>query len=321
MARSEERRTPVLVIILASRTGCDTLRAARAGRNRLGSTLPQYLAGRTRAGVELDQHRSESILSRLSQQLSALEKRDFELWLVVVLTGMLVGGGLLAVLFPSVILNQATVHFEFRVSRELYVALIGLLIVFNTYMITSRLRLRHARGEIISTAIQSELLRLQSFSDPLTEVYNRRVLGDMITKYTLRADRLQKPLSFLMIDVDGFRQINSRFGHTTGDFVLLEVATLLKSAVRGSDAVIRYGGDEFLVILADAAVANISEVIGRIRRNQQEWNEAGHLERFQLALSIAATDWVSGTTVDQILEQADREMRAVKSGPRHSPSA
>ena len=49
-----------------------------------------------------------------------------------------------------------------------------------------------------------------------------------------------------------FREINSRFGHTTGDFVLLEVATILKSAVRGSDAVIRYGGDEFLVILADA---------------------------------------------------------------------
>ena len=74
----------------------------------------------------------------------------------------------------------------------------------------------------------------------------------MLKKYTSRAERLKKPLSFLMIDVDLFREINSRFGHTTGDFVLLEVATILKSAVRGSDAVVRYGGDEFLVILADA---------------------------------------------------------------------
>ncbi len=63
-----------------------------------------------------------------------------------------------------------------------------------------------------------------------------------------------------MIDVDRFREINSRFGHTTGDFVLLEIATILKSAVRGSDAVIRYGGDEFLMILADSPREDVDTV-------------------------------------------------------------
>ena len=167
------------------------------------------------------ENKCESILARLSQQLTLLERRDFEQWVIVVGTGILVGSGLVAILFPGAILREGTVHFEISVSRQLFIGLIALLALFNTYMITSRLKLRRTRGEIISTAIQSELLRLQSFTDPLTEVYNRRSLEDMLTKYTHRAERLNKPLSFLMVDVDSFRRINTRFGHTTGDFVLL----------------------------------------------------------------------------------------------------
>jgi diguanylate cyclase (GGDEF)-like protein len=258
------------------------------------------------------QAKSGSILSRLSQQLTALEKRDFELWIIVVGTGILVGAGLVAILFPSAILNEGTLHFEISVSRELFLGLVTLLVLFNTYLITSRLKLRHARGEVVSTAIQSELLRLQSFSDPLTEVYNRRSLDDMMKKYTSRAERLKKPLSFLMIDVDLFREINSRFGHTTGDFVLLEVATILKSAVRGSDAVIRYGGDEFLIILADSPLANVEVIMGRIARFVQDWNQSGHLKDFELVLSVGASQWSAGKTVDQIMNEADQHMYASK---------
>jgi diguanylate cyclase (GGDEF)-like protein len=256
--------------------------------------------------------KADSILSRLSEQLTALEKRDFEQWVIVVGTGILVGTGLVAVLFPSAILREGALHFEVSVSRELFLGLIALLVLFNTYMITSRLKLRRTRGEVISSAIHSELLRLQSFSDPLTEVYNRRSLDDMMKKYTSRAERLKKPLSFLMVDVDLFREINSRFGHTTGDFVLLEVATILKSAVRGSDAVIRYGGDEFLIILADAPLTDIEVVMGRIARFVQDWNQSGHLKDFQLALSVGASQWASGKTVEDIMNEADQHMYAAK---------
>ena len=257
-------------------------------------------------------NKSDSILSRLSQQLTALEKRDFELWVTVVGAGILVGTGLVAVLFPSAILRSGNLHFELTVSRELFLGLVALLILFNTYMISTRLKLRRTRGEVISTAIHSELLRLQSFSDPLTEVYNRRSLDDMLKKYTSRAERLKKPLSFLMVDVDDFREVNSRFGHTTGDFVLLEVATILKSAVRGSDAVIRYGGDEFLILLADAPLQDVEVVMGRIERYVQDWNHSGHLKDFDLVLSVGASQWAAGKTADQILDEADQQMYVTK---------
>lgn len=269
------------------------------------------------------ENKPESILTRLSEQLTALEKRDFEQWVIVVGTGILVGAGLVAILFPSAILREGALHFELSVSRELFLGLIALLILFNTYMISSRLKLRRTRGEVISTAIQSELLRLQSFSDPLTEVYNRRSLDDMMMKYTRRAERLKKPLSFLMIDVDHFREINSRFGHTTGDFVLLEVATILKSAVRGSDAVIRYGGDEFLIILADAPMEDVKVVMGRIERFVQDWNQSGHLKDFEMALSVGASQWAPGKTADEVMNEADQQMYAAKARGKdgRSPSA
>jgi len=265
----------------------------------------------TKPRVEVEK-KPESILSRLSEQLTILERRDFEQWVIVVGTGILVGAGLVVILFPGAIQRSETVHFELSVSRELFLALVVLLILFNTYMISNRLKLRRVRGEVISTAIQSELLRLQSFSDPLTEVYNRRSLDEMLKKYSSRAERLKKPLSFLMIDVDGFREINSRFGHTTGDFVLLEVGTILKSAVRGSDAVIRYGGDEFLVILADAPMENVGVVKARVQRFVQDWNQSGHLKDFELALSVGASAWAPDKTADDIMNEADKEMYAAK---------
>jgi diguanylate cyclase (GGDEF)-like protein len=266
------------------------------------------------------QDTSESLISRLSQQLMALEKRDYEQWLIVLGTGIMVAVGLVVILLPSAIQDHGMVHFEMTVPRELFLGLVALLALFNTYMITTRMKLRRMRGEVISTAIHSELLRLQSFSDPLTEVYNRRTLDDMLKKYTSRAARLKKPLSFLLLDVDMFREINSRFGHTTGDFVLVEVATILKSAVRGSDAVVRYGGDEFLIMLADSPMEDAWVVMGRIERYVQDWNNAGHLKNFELCLSVGASGWSEDKSIDEVLNETDKAMYAAKARGKQARS-
>ena len=269
----------------------------------------------------MSEGKSSSMLSKLSPQLTALEKRDFELWLIVVGTGILVMAGLLAILYPSAIMRSGSFHFEINVSRELFLGLITLLVLFNAYVFQSRLKLRRVRREVISTAIESELVRLQSFSDPLTEVYNRRMLDDMMFKYARRAERLNKPLSLLMIDVNDFRTINSRFGHTTGDFVLLEVATLLKSAVRGSDAVIRYGGDEFLIILGDSPLKDVDVVMARISKFVHDWNQGGHLKDFELVLSMGAAQWAPDRTATQIMDEADQRMYADKAANKARRSA
>src|SRR5690348_13447067 len=117
---------------------------------------------------------SDSVLAKVSRQLAAIEKRDFELWMIVVGTGILVGAGLIAITYPAALMREGNVHFEINVSRELFLGLVALLILFNTYVITRRMDLRRTREAVISGTLQNELIRLQSFTDPLTEVYNRR---------------------------------------------------------------------------------------------------------------------------------------------------
>jgi diguanylate cyclase (GGDEF)-like protein len=255
---------------------------------------------------------SESVLGRVSQQLALLEKRDWELWGIMALNGVLLGAGLLAMVFPAAFMEHDNLHFEINVSRQLFVGLITLLVLLNTYLVTRRLELRKVREKLISTTIQSEIVRLQSFTDPLTEVYNRRSLDEMAGRYISHARRLNKPLSFLLIDINSFKQVNTRFGHLTGDFVLAELAALLKSSVRGADAVVRYGGDEFLLILADASVEGAKQVIDRIEGYLQDWNRGGHLENFEVSFSIGLCQWSDGKTLDEVLDAADQDMYARK---------
>ncbi len=255
---------------------------------------------------------TESVLARVGQQLSQLERRDWELWLIVSLTGVLVATGLLALLFPAAFLKQDNVHFELTVSRPLALGLIALLALLNTYLVSKRLEIRRVREELISSTIQRELVKQQSFTDPLTEIYNRHSLEEMTGRFISHARRLKSSLTFLLIDIDRFKDVNTRFGHLTGDVVLADTAALLKSSVRGSDAVFRYGGDEFLVVLADTSRAGAARVVERIASYVLEWNRAENLQAFELSLSIGVSEWSDSMTLDQLLDEADREMYAAK---------
>ncbi len=255
---------------------------------------------------------SDSVLANVNRELRNLEKRDWELWLIVTGTGVLVGAALLAVLLPTAFLKSGNLHFEITVSKELACGLLVLLTLTNTYMVSRRIEFRQLRQKTISTAMQNELIRLQSFTDPLTEIYNRRSLEDLAGRFIGQARRLNHPLTFLLIDVDRFKQVNTRFGHLTGDFVLTEIATLLRGSIRGTDVAIRYGGDEFLLALANTNAAGAMTVVNRIRGFLKEWNQTSNLDDFAVTLSIGMAEWSDGQTLDEVLDLADRNMYAEK---------
>jgi diguanylate cyclase (GGDEF)-like protein len=254
----------------------------------------------------------ESTVARVSKQLSSLEKRDWELWAIVSLTGLLVSAVLLAILF-RIAFNDEIVHFEFSVSRPLVIALSVLLALLNTYLVTKRFEVRRLREQLISSTLRVQAIEQQSFTDPLTEIYNRRSLDEIAGRLISHARRRHAPLTFLMVDADNFKQINTRFGHLTGDYVLAELAGILRASIRGSDAVVRYGGDEFLILLPDTTAASAQNVIERIRNELTAWNDARHLEDFQISLSIGSAEWHDGDTLDEMLDGADRRMYEHKS--------
>ena len=250
---------------------------------------------------------SESAVARVSQQLVRLEKRDWELWAVVSLTGILVSVGLLAILLPASFKGE-NIHFEITVSRPLAIGLFVLLALMNTYLVTKRFEVRRLREQLISSTLQNQVTEQQSLTDPLTEIYNRRSLDQIAGQFISQARRRAWPLTFLMIDANSFKQINTRFGHLTGDFVLAEIAAILKGSIRGADAVVRYGGDEFVILLADTTMAGSQKVVDRINTRLAEWNEANHLDGFRVNVSIGVAEWRDGETLDELLDRADQRM-------------
>ena len=112
------------------------------------------------------------------------------------LPGCWLAPGLLAVLYPAAFLKQGNIHFEITVSRPLVLGLVALLALLNTYLLTRRLEIRRLREELISRTIQQELTQQQSFTDPLTEIYNRHSLEDMADASSARrGDRRSRSLS------------------------------------------------------------------------------------------------------------------------------
>ena len=254
------------------------------------------------------QRTPEGLLARLAPQLTRLEKRDWELWAIVSVTGILVSLGLLALVLPAAFLKDDNIHFEINVSRPLALGLVVLVALLNTYLVSRRLDIRRLREELISTTLQQQLIEQQSFTDPLTEIYSRRSLDDIAGRFISHAKRLRNPLTFLMADVNNFKQVNTKFGHLTGDTVLAEFAVLLKASIRGSDAVVRYGGDEFLILLADTTTVGSERVIDRINQHLAEWNMVGNLDGFQLSASIGVAEWHDGESLDEVLAVVDQRM-------------
>lgn len=168
-------------------------------------------------------------------------------------------------------------------------------------------------AEAVSRIRLREKLREQAFRDPLTGAYNRRYFNQVVEQEIPRSKRYDHPLGFLMIDVDHFKEINDRYGHQKGDEVLHAVSILLRDQVRESDIVVRFGGDEFLVLLVETN-GETEEVKQRILEEVASRNETNPIFDFAVTFSIGTAHWSpeDGRSVKEVLAEADKRMYAAK---------
>ncbi|MEO5935221.1 MAG: DUF484 family protein [Duganella sp.] len=117
----------------------------------------------------------------------------------------------------------------------------------------------------LENVISNEMLKYIGLTDSLTGVYNRRYIDRRLLEEIARARRQSYPISFMYIDIDHFKRVNDTVGHGGGDEVLREVATRIKNELRASDALARFGGEEFVVLLIDANLESAAFVAERIR--------------------------------------------------------
>ena len=144
--------------------------------------------------------------------------------------------------------------------------------------------------------------------DGLTKLYNRQYFEMIIKREINRSQRFRTNLSMVMVDVNGLKEINDRLGHSVGDEILVQTASILQHAVRSIDYVFRYGGDEMVIVLLDADEQTTSRVVQRIRERETKWNLQREHPLPILSLIIGHAVTTGDKTAEQLLVQADQRM-------------
>jgi diguanylate cyclase (GGDEF)-like protein len=158
----------------------------------------------------------------------------------------------------------------------------------------------------------AEHLESLIFKDPLTHVYNRGYLEDQLEREIERYKRTNEPVAFLMVDVDNFKEVNTRFGHPVGDVVLSIIGSLLEDKVRQIDIVARYGGDEFGVILPDTIGEHAVVTAERLRSVVESYDFAARVpELGDMKMTISLGGAIcpdDAVTKENLIESADRAL-------------
>jgi diguanylate cyclase (GGDEF)-like protein/PAS domain S-box-containing protein len=163
-------------------------------------------------------------------------------------------------------------------------------------------------------ALEGQLVR-QAFEDSLTGLANRALLQDRVSQALARAERSERGVAVLLLDLDGFKDINDGFGHSVGDEVLIEVGRRLTRAVRPGDTTARFGGDAFVVVLEDEEPEQAAhEVASRLREFLHgPIRVRANEHRILVSTGIAVAD---GCGVEELIRNADLAMHRAKAQGR-----
>ncbi len=182
--------------------------------------------------------------------------------------------------------------------------------------------LQKANGQLLADMekigqLQTEL-REQAIRDPLTGLFNRRYMNESMGREIMRAERENEQLSFIISDIDHFKMINDTYGHQVGDKFLVEVASLIKNNTRGSDIACRYGGEEFLLVLPDAAMASAAKCAEEIRKKCAKIIVYHEGKELKLTASFGVATYPEhGKKAEEIILKADKAMYKSKQDGRN----
>lgn len=181
---------------------------------------------------------------------------------------------------------------------------------------------REAMAEINLRALQeARQFAVQAQRDALTSLHNRSYLDQVLDIQFNLSRRLAQPLTAIFVDIDNFKKINDSYGHYAGDAVLVSVARVIQSATREDDTIVRYGGDEFVVLLRAADEDLGARIAERIRSMvETQEHRVGNRLRIPVTVSIGWATMSSKTVIMSaagLLELADRSLYVAKKSGRN----
>ena len=261
--------------------------------------------------------------ARLETELFQVVSQRRELWvLIAFLAGVLVLG-VLSFLFPNSFWRSNVL--EIRISPQIFFLTMVVFALIVLSMLKRETTLQTLRLQNLRQSLAAQTEASASMMDPLTGVFNRKILRELLQGEIARAERGNHPLGLIMCDLNNFKHLNDRFGHLMGDYVLSQFAGTLKACVRGSDYIVRYGGDEFLMILPETDKTGAEIVLHRITAKVEDWDRYHRAGDLPITVSIGVYHHVVGQSAEQDVAEADAYMYAEKQrqhnqgGPNHIP--
>jgi diguanylate cyclase (GGDEF)-like protein len=156
-----------------------------------------------------------------------------------------------------------------------------------------------------------------AYIDPLTQTNNRTSFNDTVKREMSLALRHAKNLSVIFLDIDHFKAINDQYGHEGGDITLTATAKLIKESLRGSDAVFRFGGEEFVILLSGTDIAGAELLAERIRNKIESHTLAYDMATIKITASLGVGALCADDTVETFIKRADEAMYKAKHNGRN----
>ncbi len=177
----------------------------------------------------------------------------------------------------------------------------------------------HGLALAFKNAITHDQLQKLAANDALTGLFNRRFGLTRLKEEFIRAIKINQPIGVIMFDIDFFKKVNDTYGHLAGDRVLIKLSQTVKSALREGDVFMRYGGEEFFIILPGASVSNVVQIAEKIRRFVEDTEISHNTQTIKVTVSLGGTSFPEQNADDfmSLIAVADAKMYQAKASGRN----
>ena len=203
--------------------------------------------------------------------------------------------------------------FDIEVDQDEYIQILD----------SAKTELSKLSAEMINTYVQQEkeikALKQLAIRDSMTQLYNHQYFRQLLQSELARAKRYKRPLSLLFGDIDNFKAVNDTYGHLAGDRIIKALATKLKMETRDSDHAVRYGGEEFAVILTETPIEEAKMIAERLRSEIESMVITNDDNLISITLSFGIADFTDPelADIDELINRADRALYQAKDQGRN----
>ncbi len=257
-----------------------------------------------RANDEIKQTGERS--QEIQEHIGALGGRDLQLFSISLLLLLVMAAGMLTLIYPNLMAAPTTVQVNTRLLPQLFFGLVTLIILFNVYIVVQKKELGATRRRLVEELIFHERMEAVSLIDPITQLYNRRAMEQMVGHEVSRTNRLGSALSVLILDIADFEDISNRLGTAATEQFLYEAAQLVKTIFRGSDMVFRHNETQLLVVMPGTSEQQVDFAMKRLDCEIDRYN----LERrtqVRLAFNYGVAEFVHGSRITDTVVTAERK--------------